>query len=116
MKILTGMSGGVDSSVTAAMPKEAGHEVIGATMAIWGDKGVHKKLKEQAEKAGRKPTHGACCGPDEKEDIETKCVNNSTYRFTCSTVPNGTKKSSLKTSKTNILREELRIRAYCATN
>lgn len=70
MKILTGMSGGVDSSVAAAMLKEAGHEVIGATMAIWGDKGVHKKLKEQAEKAGRKSTHGACYGPDEKEDIE----------------------------------------------
>ncbi|MBR1840977.1 MAG: 7-cyano-7-deazaguanine synthase, partial [Alphaproteobacteria bacterium] len=35
MKILVGMSGGVDSSVVAAMLKAQGHEVIGATMSIW---------------------------------------------------------------------------------
>ena len=72
MKILVGMSGGVDSSVTALMLKEQGHEVIGATMAIWGKSGVHKKIQEKinALPENKKPTHGACYGPDEKEDIE----------------------------------------------
>ena len=42
--ILVGMSGGVDSSTTALILKEQGHNVIGATMAIWGKSGVHKEI------------------------------------------------------------------------
>lgn len=60
MKYLVGLSGGVDSSVAALILKQQGHEVIGATMAIWGKDGI-------ALKEGHK---GACYGPDEKEDIE----------------------------------------------
>lgn len=36
MKILVGLSGGVDSSTAALILKQQGHEVIGATMSIWG--------------------------------------------------------------------------------
>lgn len=60
MKILVGLSGGVDSSVAALILKQQGHEVIGATMSIWGKDGM-------AFKSGHK---NACYGPDEKEDIE----------------------------------------------
>jgi tRNA-uridine 2-sulfurtransferase len=36
MKVLVAMSGGVDSSVAAALVAEAGHEVVGATLKLWG--------------------------------------------------------------------------------
>ena len=38
MRVLVGMSGGVDSSVTAALLREQGHDVTGATMKLWGGK------------------------------------------------------------------------------
>lgn len=36
MKVLAAMSGGVDSSVAAALLLSEGHEVVGATMKLWG--------------------------------------------------------------------------------
>ncbi|HEX4864236.1 MAG TPA: tRNA 2-thiouridine(34) synthase MnmA [Acidimicrobiales bacterium] len=36
MRVMVAMSGGVDSSVAAALLKAEGHEVVGATMKLWG--------------------------------------------------------------------------------
>jgi tRNA-uridine 2-sulfurtransferase len=36
MRVLVAMSGGVDSSVAAALLHEGGHHVVGATMKLWG--------------------------------------------------------------------------------
>jgi tRNA-specific 2-thiouridylase len=36
MRVLLAMSGGVDSSVAAALLLEAGHEVVGVTLKLWG--------------------------------------------------------------------------------
>ncbi|MGI9034002.1 MAG: tRNA 2-thiouridine(34) synthase MnmA [Acidimicrobiales bacterium] len=36
MRVLAAMSGGVDSSVAAALMAEQGHEVVGVTLKLWG--------------------------------------------------------------------------------
>ena len=51
MRVLVAMSGGVDSSVAASLLIEQGHEVVGATMKLWGG-----------------PSDSGCCSVADVED------------------------------------------------
>ena len=57
MRVAVGLSGGVDSSVAAALLKRAGHDVVGITMKLW---------REGKYKGGEKDS---CFGPKEAEGI-----------------------------------------------
>jgi tRNA-specific 2-thiouridylase len=51
MRVLVAMSGGVDSSVAAAVLVEQGHDVVGATLKLWGG-----------------PSDSGCCSVADVED------------------------------------------------
>ncbi|MDP3279348.1 MAG: tRNA 2-thiouridine(34) synthase MnmA [Deltaproteobacteria bacterium] len=58
-RVVVGMSGGVDSSATAALLVDQGHEVIGVTLHLWD--------YERAGHAGR------CCAPEDQYDARRVC-------------------------------------------
>jgi len=60
-RIVVGMSGGVDSSVAAAMLVEQGFDVIGVTLRVWPWR--------EPEDATRK--FGSCCSPESVDDART---------------------------------------------
>lgn len=58
-RVLIGMSGGVDSSVSALLLKQAGYEVIGATMRLW--------------ESGCDDVEGGCCSFSATNDAKRVC-------------------------------------------
>ena len=58
-RIVVGMSGGVDSSVAAALLRDRGWDVVGVTLHLWD--------APPGEMVGR------CCAPEEREDARRAC-------------------------------------------
>ena len=59
VRVVVAMSGGVDSSVAAALLVEQGYEVIGIMMRLWAEDTVAEAACE---------THNRCCTPDQMRD------------------------------------------------
>jgi tRNA-specific 2-thiouridylase len=60
-KIMVAMSGGVDSSLTAALLHEQGHEVVGVTLHLWDD--ADERLQESL-----------CCAQEMAESARRVCA------------------------------------------
>lgn len=69
MRVLAAMSGGVDSSVAAALLLREGHHVVGATMKLWGG-----------------PSDSGCCSVADVEDARRVCqqlgMDHHVFNFT----------------------------------
>ncbi len=65
MRVAVAMSGGVDSSVAAALLKEQGYDVLGITMHVWSDYGLAPAEKRRQ----------SCCAPCHIEDAKMVAHN-----------------------------------------
>ena len=60
-RVVVGMSGGVDSSVAAALLVEQGHDVVGVTLRVW----------PWREPDGAERRFGSCCSPEAVGDARS---------------------------------------------
>jgi len=77
-RVLVAMSGGVDSSVSAAILQDQGYDVVGMTMQVWDHTRPESDIKEG---------YGTCCSSVDVEDARSVCqkLNIPFYMLNCET-------------------------------
>ena len=75
-RVLVAMSGGVDSSVSAALLQDQGYDVVGMNMQVWDHSRPESDIQEG---------HGTCCSSVDVEDARAVCqkLNIPFYVLNC---------------------------------
>jgi len=73
-RIVVAMSGGVDSSVAAALLKEQGHEVIGIMLRLWSEPGVIE------DDGVERVVQNKCCSLESVDDAR-RVARNELYKI-----------------------------------
>ena len=107
MRIVVAMSGGVDSSVAAAMLADAGHDVIGVSMQLYDQ---HERDRESGA-----PRFGSCCTLDDLHDARRAARRIGVPHYIMNFERQFTRRRSSPTSSTNTSTGGRRSRARTAT-
>lgn len=91
-RVLLGMSGGVDSSVSAILLKKQGYEVVGATMKLWtGDNKIDIEKNEKAINDAKKICDSLNIEHyvlDAQKEFEECVINNFINKYKKAETPN----------------------------
>ena len=88
-RVLLGMSGGVDSSVSALLLKEQGYEVVGATMRLWEENS--QGIETSAINDAKAVCEQLCIKHhviDLRDEFKEKVVDNFICSYMCAKTPN----------------------------
>lgn len=85
-KVLLGMSGGVDSSVSAIMLQNKGYEVIGATMRLWEKDGQSNAINDAKKVCEKLEIEHHVI--DFRKEFRKRVIDNFVCTYMCAKTPN----------------------------